>query len=251
MQLYGLVGYPLGHSFSKKYFTDKFKREGLADVLYENFETKDLPGLKIKLGKEHRLKGLNVTIPYKSSIIPYLDSYDTTVAKLNACNCISIKNEKWIGANTDVVGFEKSFVKKWQPHQGHALILGTGGSSKAVEFVLQKLGISCLLVSREKTAPNIISYHQVDRNILEKHTIIINTTPLGMYPNVEGYTPLNYDLVTSKHYLFDLIYNPEKTLFLKKGEAQGALIENGYDMLVAQAEESWRIWNEPYNQKVF
>lgn len=250
MQLYGLVGYPLGHSFSKKYFTDKFKREGLDDALYENFETKDLAGLKIKLGKEPRLKGLNVTIPYKSGIIPYLDSYDATVAKLNACNCIKIKNDKWIGSNTDVVGFERSFVKKWQPNQQHALILGTGGSSKAVEFVLQKLGISYLLVSREKIAPTIISYNQVGRNILEKHTIIINTTPLGMYPNVEEYPPINYDLVTSAYYLFDLIYNPEKTIFLKKGEARGARIENGYEMLVEQAEESWRIWNESYNQKV-
>lgn len=243
MQLYGLVGYPLGHSFSKKYFTDKFEREGLHDVVYENFETTDLAALKIKLQKEPHLKGLNVTIPYKSGIISYLDSYDATVAKLKACNCIKIKNDKWIGFNTDVIGFENSFLKKWQPHQRHALILGTGGSSKAVEFVLQKLEISYLLVSRQKIAPAIIPYNKVDAYI-EKHTIIINTTPLGMYPNVEEYPQINYNLITGDHYLFDLIYNPVKTAFLKKGEARGARIENGYEMLVGQAEESWRIWNE-------
>lgn len=244
MQLYGLVGYPLGHSFSKKYFTDKFEREGLRDVVYENFETTDLAELKIKLGKEPCLMGLNVTIPYKSGIISYLDSYDDTVAKLRACNCIKIENDKWIGFNTDVVGFENSFVRKRQPHQKYALILGTGGSSKAVEFVLQKLGISYLLVSRKKITNTIIPYKQVDRYILEKYKIIINTTPLGMYPNVDEYPPINYDLITDDHYLFDLIYNPEKTVFLKKGEARGARIENGYEMLVGQAEESWRIWNE-------
>ncbi len=243
MQLYGLVGYPLGHSFSKKYFSAKFKREGLHDVVYENFETNNLANLKDTLSKDVRVKGLNVTIPYKTRIIDYLEGYDPTVSKLKACNCIRIGNGNWIGYNTDVIGFERSFLKKLQPHHHDALILGTGGSSRAVEFVLQKLGISCLLVSREKTAGNIINYNNLDRNILKKHTILINTTPLGMYPNVNEYPQLEYGLITPQHYLFDLIYNPEKTIFLKYGEAHGAVIENGYEMLVEQAEESWRIWN--------
>jgi shikimate dehydrogenase len=243
MKLYGLVGYPLGHSFSKKYFTDKFKKAALENVAYENFETTSLADLKNILGNDERLKGLNVTIPYKSQIIAYLDECDPVVTKLNACNCINISNGRWIGYNTDVVGFKKSFTKKLQPHHTHALIMGTGGSSKAVEYVLQELGISYLLVSREKKASNIIQYDHIDSALLEKYSVIINTTPTGMYPNVEEYPKLKYELITPRHYLFDLIYNPLKTIFLQRGEEKGAITENGYEMLVEQAEESWRIWN--------
>ena len=243
MKLYGLVGYPLGHSFSKKYFTDKFKNAALENVAYENFETTNLAELKATLSKDKRLNGLNVTIPYKSQIIGYLDDYDPVVTKLDACNCIRISNGRWTGYNTDVIGFEKSFGKKLQSHHTHALILGTGGSSKAVQFVLEKLRIAFLLVSREKAGGNIISYDQIDGPVLEKYTIVINTTPIGMYPNVHEYPKLKFEDITSRHYLFDLIYNPSKTIFLQRAEAQGAVTENGYEMLVEQAEESWRIWN--------
>ena len=243
MKLYGLVGYPLGHSFSKKYFTDKFKNAAFENVAYENFETTNLAELKATLSKDKRLKGLNVTIPYKSQIIGYLDDCDPVVKKLDACNCIRISKGHWTGYNTDVIGFEKSFRKKLLSHHTHALVLGTGGSSKAVRFVLEKLGIAYLLVSREKTGSNIISYDQVDKALLEKYTVVINTTPAGMYPNVDEYPKLEYEAVTSRHYLFDLIYNPSKTIFLQRGEEQGAVTENGYEMLVEQAEESWRIWN--------
>ncbi|MEP6615444.1 MAG: shikimate dehydrogenase [Ginsengibacter sp.] len=242
MQLFGLVGYPLGHSFSKKYFTAKFNMEGL-DALYENYETTNLADLRSSLSLVQDLRGLNVTIPYKSQVIDFLDSYDEVVGKLKACNCISIRNGKWRGSNTDVIGFEKSFIKKWKPPQRHALILGTGGSARAVEFVLQKLGIAYLFVSRKKINEITIGYDDINPRILADYTILINTTPTGMYPNVNEYPQFDYDLLTPAHYLFDLIYNPVKTGFLEQGEARGAVIENGYQMLIEQAEESWMIWN--------
>ena len=243
MRLFGLIGYPLSHSFSKKYFTEKFEREGLDNCVYENFPIPDISELK-KILALPGLEGINVTIPYKEEVIPYLNQTSDIVKKINACNCIKIKGGKLYGYNTDVAGFETSFKDKLNPsvHQ-LALILGTGGSSKAVKYALGKMGIEFKIVSR-KPAAGAFSYEQVTKEIIQTHKLIINTTPLGMFPNVVEAPPLPYEFLSSEHFLFDLIYNPGKTLFLKKGEERGAKIQNGYEMLVLQAEENWKIWNK-------
>lgn len=242
MRLFGLIGFPLTHSFSKKFFTEKFEREGLSDCRYENFPIPAIEDVHRILAMPG-LEGLNVTIPYKELIIPYLNQSSVLVKKINACNCIKIKNGKLLGFNTDIAGFENSLLTKLNsPKYRQALILGTGGSSKAVKYVLHKLGIEFKMVSR-KPAAGILSYEQLTREMIQQHLLIINTTPLGMYPNVVEAPPLPYQYITPDHFLFDLIYNPEKTLFLKKGEDQGARIQNGYEMLVLQAEENWKIWN--------
>lgn len=243
MRLFGLIGYPLTHSFSKKYFTEKFKKEGWRDCYYENFPIASLVELN-KILEQPALEGLNVTIPYKEQIIPYLHRSSALVKKINACNCIKISNGKLLGFNTDVTGFEISIRTKLDPAiQRHALILGTGGSSKAVRYVLNQLGIEYKMVSR-KPAAGSFSYEQLTKDIILQHTLIINTTPLGMYPNVVEAPPLPYEFITPQHLLFDLVYNPKKTLFLKKGEDQGARIQNGYEMLMMQAEENWKLWND-------
>jgi shikimate dehydrogenase len=243
MRLFGLIGYPLSHSFSKKYFTEKFEKEGLKDCAYENFPIPNIVELKSILALPG-LQGLNVTIPYKEQVIPFLYQSSKVVKKINACNCIKISDGELYGFNTDVAGFENSLTGKLNPaiHQ-QALILGTGGSSKAVKYVLEKKGIKFTIVSR-KPAAGSLSYEQITKEIILKDKLIINTTPLGMFPNVVEAPPLPYQFLTPDHFLFDLIYNPEKTLFLKKGEEQGAQIQNGYEMLVMQAEASWKIWND-------
>lgn len=242
MRQFGLIGYPLSHSFSKKYFTEKFEREEIQAAAYDNFpiaSIDELPGL---LNNTASLEGINVTIPYKELVIPFLSEQTAVVQKIQACNCIKIENEKLIGYNTDVTGFELSLKPKLGNHHKYALILGTGGAAKAVEYVLEKLGISFKYVSRNPV-PGHIFYHDVTPELLEQYTLIINTTPLGMYPDIESYPPIPYAALSSQHYLFDLVYNPGKTSFLHRGEAQGAVIKNGQDMLVIQAEESWKIWN--------
>jgi shikimate dehydrogenase len=243
MRLFGLIGYPLTHSFSKKYFTEKFEKENLHDCRYENFEIETIDLLpQITLYKEE-LEGLNVTIPYKERVIKFLDDSNELVKETGACNCIRIENGKQIGYNTDVIAFERSLLPKLQPIHRAALILGTGGAAKAVQFVFKKMGISYQLVSRNPSADQL-SYSQVNSSIIQTHHLIINTTPVGLYPNVSDAPPLPYDAVTPNHFLFDLIYNPERTLFLAEGEKRGAAVQNGYDMLVYQAEESWKIWNQ-------
>ena len=242
MKKYGLIGYPLSHSFSKKYFTEKFILESIKDVVYDIYPLENINELPGLLKQEPSLYGLNVTIPYKEQVIPYLDDMSPVVAEIGACNCIKIEDGKLIGHNTDVLGFELSLLKKLKPSHGAALVLGTGGASKAVQYVLNKHSISFLQVSRTKST-NSISYEELDNEIMSTHLLIINTTPLGMYPNTESAPPIPYELIGNSHYLFDLVYNPVKTMFLKKGELQGAEIENGSDMLVDQAEGSWAIWN--------
>ena len=242
MRLFGLIGFPLSHSFSKKYFTEKFEREGLNDCRYENFAIPSIDDLK-KILSNPELEGLNVTIPYKEKVIPFLFQASPVVKKIKACNCIRIKNGRLYGYNTDIAGFEKSLKKNWNPFlHSHALILGTGGSAKAVKYVLDKYDIKYKKVSRKPSADSY-SYEQLTKNIISKYKLIINTTPLGMYPNVIEAPPIPYEFLTDEHFLFDLIYNPPKTLFLKKGEEQGAFIQNGYDMLVEQAEVNWKLWN--------
>jgi len=243
MRRYGLIGYPLTHSFSQRYFTEKFEREGIQDCSYSNFSLTtmdELPGVL----SDSELCGLNVTIPYKEKVIAYLDELSPVVAAIGACNCIRIDGGRRTGYNTDVVGFEQSLLKKLGGHHELALILGTGGAAKAVEYVLRKLGIHYRLVTRNpRPDTGDMGYEQVTPEILDSYTLIVNTTPLGMHPRTEECPPLPYEAMGPGHYLFDLIYNPARTLFLEKGEERGAVVENGHEMLLLQAEESWRIWN--------
>lgn len=242
MKLYGLIGRPLKHSFSKAYFTEKFLKEDIEDCRYENFELENIQQLPT-ISKAHTaLHGLNVTIPYKKEVLPFLHFKSEVVEAVGACNCIKIEGEKWYGFNTDVIGFKKSLQTFLKPHHTKALVLGTGGSSGAVQYALQELSIAYKLVSRQKSSQTI-TYEDLDETILKSHTVIINTTPVGMFPNGDAAPDLPYHLLSSEHLLFDLIYNPQKTVFLERGEAQGATISNGYEMLLVQAEESWRIWN--------
>lgn len=243
MRLYGLIGYPLVHSFSKKFFSEKFEREGLSDCRYESFSIPSISDLNSIVKQNPELCGLNVTIPYKEQVLSFLDEKSALVKKIKACNCIKIEMGKLTGHNTDAPAFEQSLKDKLQAYHTKALILGTGGASKAVEFSLEKLGITYKYVSRKPSAKNF-SYEQLTDTLIAEYTLIINTTPLGMHPNIVEAPPIPYHALNSAHYLFDLVYNPAKTLFLQKGEEQGAAIKNGYEMLVLQAEESWRIWNE-------
>lgn len=243
MRQFGLIGFPLSHSFSQKYFTGKFEKEGIKDCSFTNFplaSIKDFPAL---LKSHPLLEGINVTIPYKEQVLTFLSEQTSIVKEIKACNCIKIRKGKLYGHNTDVTGLEQSLMKHLLPSHTHALILGSGGAGKAVEYVLKNRQIKYNYVSR-KPSYQSLSYEQLDEKIIRENTLIINTTPLGMYPNITQAPPIPYQFITRAHYLFDAIYNPEKTLFLQKGEAQEATIQNGHDMLVIQAEESWRIWNE-------
>jgi shikimate dehydrogenase len=244
MQEFGLIGYPLSHSFSKKFFTEKFAKEEI-NAAYELYPLTAIEEVSQLVNTKKDLHGLNVTIPYKKQVIQYLAESSAEVKEMLACNCIKIVDGKMIGYNTDVVGFEKSLVKQLKPYHNKALILGTGGAAAAVEFVLRKLKIEYLFVSRNKDHnAKAITYNEVSETLLSEHLLIINTTPLGMYPKVDECPDLPYQYLSSKHYLYDLVYNPAETLFLIKGKERGAIIKNGEEMLILQAEESWRIWNE-------
>lgn len=243
MTKYGLIGYPLSHSFSKKYFTEKFKRESIQDHAYELFPIEKIDHLSALLTTEKSLKGLNVTIPYKEQVIPFLDEQSDVVKAIQACNCICIRDGRLIGHNTDVIGFEKTLERHLLDSHKRALVLGTGGAAKAVHYVLRNKNIEYLEVSRTKGEGNI-TYNELDEAIMASHTLIVNTTPLGMYPNVDEAPSIPYHLLNEQYYLYDLVYNPAKTKFLAEGECRGALIENGADMLVIQAEASWDIWNQ-------
>jgi shikimate dehydrogenase len=239
MRKFGLIGYPLTHSFSKKYFTEIFSKENI-DAEYENYPIEQISMVR-SLFTDPLLEGINVTIPYKEAVIPYIDEVSEAVENIGACNCIVVKNGKTKAFNTDVVGFEKSMEKKLRTVNDRALVLGTGGAAKAVCYVLKQRSIPYLQVSRTNK-PGMISYEEVTPEVLSKHRLVINTTPLGMYPEVNECPRLPYEAITADHYLYDLVYNPEKTLFLQKGEQQGAVIENGHDMLIIQANESRKIW---------
>ena len=242
MKLYGLLGKTLKHSFSKTYFTNKFNALGINDCRYENYELESIKELPDLLIKNPAIKGLNVTIPYKQDVLPFLNEKNDIVQQVGACNTIKISGGKLSGFNTDVVGFMQSLKKLLAPHHTHALILGTGGSSKAVQYSLKELGINYQNVSRKESS-SAISYRSLDENVITTHQVIINTTPLGMFPNINEAPPIPYEFLTPNHLLFDLIYNPEKTIFLQRGEERGAKVANGLEMLLLQAEESWRIWN--------
>lgn len=243
MRLYGLIGYPLTHSFSKKYFTEKFAREGITDCRFENFELSHINELPMLLENHPDMHGLAVTIPYKQQILHYLDT-SLVPDGLHACNCIRIVDKKLIGYNTDHSGFAKSLQPLLQSHHKKALILGNGGATAAVAFALQEIGIGFSIVSRALHNNSSLTYADLDENTMASHTLIINTTPLGMYPAIVNCPPIPYNLIGPDHLLYDLIYNPEMTLFLEKAAERGAVIKNGEEMLMLQAEENWNIWNE-------
>ncbi len=244
MKVFGLIGYPLGHSFSKQYFTEKFEKEGIIDCRFESFPIASIEAFPALLKDNPGLKGLSVTIPYKEKVLAYVHELSEEVKSIGAANSIKISNGKLKAYNTDITGFEKSFAKLLQPHHTKALVLGTGGASKAVQYVLTKLAIDFLIVTRnENSIPGHINYAAINENKMKEYRIIINCSPVGMYPNESEAPDIPYQFVTPTHYLYDLVYKPAKTMFLQEGERRGAVIENGYDMLLIQAEESWRIWN--------
>ena len=241
MDQQGLIGYPLSHSSSPTYFNPKFKEIGLA-AHYATYPLENIAQF-CDLIQNISFKGINVTIPYKESIIPYLDEVDPVAKAVGAVNTIHFKNNKTIGYNTDASGFEKSLTE-WLPseHKLNALVLGNGGAAKAVIYVLNKLQINFKIVSRNHTSD--VTYDNLTPEIFENHLLIINTTPLGMYPDVQKCPDLPYYLLNEKYFLYDLIYNPEKTLFLTEGLNRNSKIKNGYDMLIHQAEDAWKIWNQ-------
>ncbi len=245
---YGLVGRDISYSFSKTYFSDKFKTEKLKHT-YTNIDLKELDELIDFLAINiQTLKGLNVTIPYKESIIKHLDEVDETAQEIGAINCIKIlTNNRLKGYNTDVFGFEQSLKPILKNHHKKALILGTGGASKAIAYALKQFQIEFVFVSRNPSK-NQFSYNDLNKTIIVNHTLIINTTPLGTLGSKENQLPsIPYNYLTEKHLLYDLIYNPKETIFLKKGKEQGCVIKNGLEMLKLQADKSWEIWNSDYN----
>jgi shikimate dehydrogenase len=262
MNLFGLIGFPLAHSFSPAYFKDKFQREGLTDYRYEAFPLSSIQQLPEFLSQHPDLGGFNVTIPYKEAIIPYLDELDDAAAEIGAVNCVKIhrdidinnncqlstincqleKNFRLKGYNTDAPAFAQCLQEGWTlPTK--ALVFGTGGAAKAVAYALKQLHIDFYFVSRSKREGQTITYFDLSQDILKSHPLWINATPVGMFPHTEESLPLDYSLVGSEHYLFDLIYNPEETLFLRRGREHGAHIKNGLPMLHTQAELSWKVLN--------
>lgn len=247
--LYGLIGHPLNHSFSKQYFSEKFIQENRNNSRFLDFDFPTLTKFKELIDQHKNLKGLSVTIPHKKAIIRYMDAIDPIARSVGAINCIKVTRQhndfKLTGYNTDIIGFERSFIPMLKSFHRKALILGTGGAAQAVAFVLEKLKIDYIFVSRKPAACKQIRYEIIDQEIMKDHSIIINTTPLGMFPDNNQKPSIPYKEITKQHYLFDLIYNPEKTKFLTLGEEQGAQIKNGFEMLQIQAVESWKIWNSP------
>jgi shikimate dehydrogenase len=243
MNLFGLIGFPLTHSFSKKYFTEKFEREGIKNSGYELFELKDIKDLPSIIKKNPDLKGLNVTIPHKEAVMEFMDELDEPVKKIRAVNVIKISNGKLKGYNSDFHGFKISLQQfLGKEAKVKALVLGTGGAAKAVKAALEDLKIHYWNVSRT-AGEDILGYEQLTKEIITSFKLIINTSPVGMYPKTEECPPLPYEFLTKEHYLFDLVYNPEETLFMKKGRLAGARTKNGLDMLYLQAEKAWQIWN--------
>lgn len=245
-KLYGLLGYPLVHSFSQNYFNQKFESENI-DAEYINFEIPDIGMLMEVVAENENLNGLNVTIPYKEQVIPFLDEIDQAASEVGAVNVIKfIRGKDGLrlkGYNSDIIGFTDSIKSLLKPHHQSALVLGTGGAAKAVSYSLRKLGLEVQLVSRRKSA-NTLVYEELTKNDLKTHKVIVNTTPLGMYPNVDTCPDIPYRYLTSQHLCYDLIYNPDETLFLKNSRQAGAQVKNGLEMLLLQAFASYSIWNQ-------
>lgn len=245
MKQFGLIGYPLGHSFSKKYFTEKFAAENI-DAAYELYPLENIE-LFADLIKNHELTGLNVTIPYKEKVMPFLQELDDTAKEIGAVNVIKFirKDDKTIlkGYNSDTIGFSRSIRPMLKSQHSKALILGTGGASKAVEYSLRKLGLETTYVSR-KASPGILAYEDLSHAVIQDYKVIVNCTPLGMEPANDTFPDIPYEAVTSEHLLYDIVYKPAETVFMQKGKAQGAIVVNGLEMLYGQAEAAWKIWNE-------
>ncbi len=240
MKKYGLIGKTLGHSFSQRYFTDKFKAEDI-DARYDNYELPDISKLITLIASTPHLEGLNVTIPYKQAVLPMLNSLSDDAREIGAVNVIRISDMR--GFNTDAIGFSQSIRPLLRTHHKAALVLGTGGASRAVCHALRQMSIMPQLVSRTPQDDNIIRYSDIDLDTIQQHTVVVNCTPLGTYPHIDTCPPLPYHMLTSRHLLFDLVYNPSETTFMRYGRMQGATTKNGYEMLVLQAEAAWQIWN--------
>ena len=247
MKTYGLIGFPLSHSFSKKYFTEKFQNEGITDRQYELFSIEKIKALADLLVENDSLCGLNVTIPHKVGVLPFLNEIEEAAEKIGAVNCICIKRvegETYLkGFNTDAYGFEESLKPLLTAQHRRALVFGDGGAAKAVKYVLEKLGIEYQIVVR-KAVEGAILYSDVTPELLSTHKLLINTTPLGMSPNTDTFPEIDYTQIGNDHLAYDLVYNPLETAFLSKAVAQGAQIKNGLEMLYKQAEKAWAIWNK-------
>lgn len=248
MKEFAIIGYPLTHSFSPVYFNEKFKKLNLLDHIYNKYPLTTIEEFPLLINNNKNLIGLNVTIPFKEQVIKFIDILDDTAKAIGAVNTIKIvrkKNEIVLkGYNTDAYGFLNSFKPLLKEYHNKALILGTGGASKAVSFVLRQLNIEYLFVSRTPKSSNQISYEDLkNKNLLKEYLIIINTTPIGMFPEINNKPDIPYEEITEFHYLYDLIYNPEETLFLMEGKKRNATIKNGLEMLYLQAEKAWEIWN--------
>tara|TARA_B110000114_G_scaffold176627_1_gene207474 strand:+ start:767 stop:1498 length:732 start_codon:yes stop_codon:yes gene_type:complete len=242
MKTFGLIGKNIDYSFSRGYFKDKFETNKL-DCTYKNFDLENIESFEKLKENSTAFSGFNVTIPYKEEILPYLDSVDSEAKEIGAINTIKIKNNQLIGYNTDHYGFKNSLLPHLKPHHKKALILGTGGASKAVAFALKEMGIAYEYVSRNKSDKIKHTYNSIKSSDIEACKLIINCTPLGTFPKTEKYPEIPYNSISDQHLLFDLIYNPVETQFLKNGALQGAKIVNGLEMLKIQAEKSWEIWN--------
>lgn len=246
MKKYGLIGYPLGHSFSKNFFNEKFHSENI-NAEYVNFEIPSIKELPSVLLANPDLVGLNVTIPYKEQVIPYLDELDKDAAAIGAVNVIKVLNHKGktklIGYNSDVIGFTQSIEPLLESQHKKALILGTGGASKAIRYGLTQLGVECKFVSRSPRE-GMLTYDALTPPIMDEYKVIVNCTPVGMYPHADKYPDIPYECLTPNHLLYDLLYNPDTTLFMKKGADRGAVTKNGLEMLLLQAFGAWDIWNK-------
>lgn len=240
MKKLGIIGYPLKHSFSQKYFTEKFNNENITNFCYNQYEIDNISKIKDVLNDD-KIVGFNVTIPYKELIIPYLTDIDVTAREIKAVNCVKRDGEKLIGYNTDIYGFENSLLDLIGETREHALVFGTGGASKAVCYVLKKLGIEYKIVSR-KRSEGTISYEDITTEIMLNHKLLINTTPLGTFPNINDAVNIPYDNIDGSYFVYDLVYNPSDTLFINKARHKGAKVISGYKMLVLQAEAGWNIF---------
>ena len=242
MDKYGIIGYPLGHSFSRAFFTEKFQREHI-DAEYVNFEIPSadmLPGI---VQANPNLRGLNVTLPHKEAVIPMLDELSDEAKEIGAVNVIRVRDGRLKGFNSDIIGFMDSIRPLLKPWHQHALVLGTGGASRAIRVGLQRLGIEWTYVSRTP-APGRLTYADLTFDLMEHYQVIVNCSPVGMFPRVDACPDIPYQLLTGHHLLYDLVYNPQETLFLKRGAERGAAVKNGLEMLHLQALASWRFWNE-------
>ena len=247
-KIFGLIGYPLGHSFSRDFFSKKFSNENI-NAEYLNFEIDDISKFKDIIKENHNIYGLNVTIPYKSAIIPFLDEVDETAQNIGAVNVIKFirfgNSLKLKGYNSDIIGFTNSISPLLKEHNNKALILGTGGVSKAIKYALNKIGVDTLFVSRDKKE-NTITYTELNKDVMNEYSVIVNASPVGMYPNIDIAPDIPYELITNNHIVFDTIYNPEETLFMKMASKNGAIVKNGLEMLIGQAIAAWEIWNSEH-----